>query len=75
MSFPNKSDRQRCWDAKDKYWECLEKNSENKEACTAIRKIYESNCSAQWVSVYQVILHNINESLYLACLNKQKILF
>lgn len=49
MSFPNKSDREKCWGAKDRYWECLEKNSENPEPCIAIRKIYESSCPAQWV--------------------------
>lgn len=50
MSFPTKNERQKCWDAKDKYWECLEGHSETHEACVKLRAIYESSCPAQWVS-------------------------
>lgn len=24
MSFPDKEQRKKCWDARDKYWECLD---------------------------------------------------
>lgn len=50
MSFPTKNDRQKCWDAKDRYWECLESHKESIEACNKLRAIYESSCPAQWVS-------------------------
>lgn len=60
MSFPNKSDRQRCWNAKDKYWECLEASNEKPDACLQLRKIYESNCPSQWVSGYSTFFINVN---------------
>lgn len=50
MSFLTKSDRQKCWDAKDRYWECLDANPENTAACENLRSIYVSSCPAQWVS-------------------------
>ncbi|KAL3267295.1 hypothetical protein HHI36_011426 [Cryptolaemus montrouzieri] len=49
MSFPNKEDRQRCWDARDKYWECLDKAGDETTPCALLRKVYENSCSSQWV--------------------------
>ncbi|KAK9883595.1 hypothetical protein WA026_001770 [Henosepilachna vigintioctopunctata] len=50
MSFPNKEDRQRCWGARDKYWDCLDKVGEDeKSPCGELRKLYENFCSTQWV--------------------------
>lgn len=49
MSFPTKDQRQKCWGAKDKYWECLESSSEHQEACAELRTVYETLCPAQWV--------------------------
>ncbi|XP_044749025.1 cytochrome c oxidase assembly factor 6 homolog [Coccinella septempunctata] len=50
MSFPNKEDRQRCWGARDKYWECLDKVGEGDQSpCAEFRKLYESSCSSQWI--------------------------
>ncbi|XP_026477277.1 cytochrome c oxidase assembly factor 6 homolog [Ctenocephalides felis] len=57
MSFPNKEDRKKCWDSRDQYWECLDtnenkskQNTEEVQACKAFRKLFESNCPAQWVT-------------------------
>ncbi|XP_071441268.1 cytochrome c oxidase assembly factor 6 homolog isoform X2 [Hetaerina americana] len=49
MSFPTKDERKKCWDARDKYWSCLDGTSEEKELCLQLRKLYENSCPAQWV--------------------------
>ncbi|XP_077537240.1 cytochrome c oxidase assembly factor 6 homolog isoform X2 [Haemaphysalis longicornis] len=49
MSFPNKEQRQKCWDSRDRYWECLDRNSEDASRCTETRSLYESMCPSQWV--------------------------
>lgn len=53
MSFPTKEERTKCWDARDKYWECLDKHNISdavKEGpCVEFRKIYEECCLPQWV--------------------------
>ena len=50
MSFPDKEKRQKCWDSRDRYWECLDKNGDLNEKCIDIRKLYEAECPSQWVS-------------------------
>lgn len=57
-NFPDKSSRQKCWDARDKYWECLEKYSPNfnrnnqsekePKECESLRKLFEGGCPSQW---------------------------
>lgn len=51
MSFPTKEERTKCWSARDKYWECLDKNgtSEKDNTCTEFRKVFENSCKPQWV--------------------------
>ncbi|XP_044255806.1 cytochrome c oxidase assembly factor 6 homolog [Tribolium madens] len=54
MSFPTKEDRNLCWSARDRYWECLNKNGiidskDDRGPCLEFRKLYEKSCSAQWV--------------------------
>lgn len=50
MSFPNKEDRKKCWDSRDRYWQCLDGNKDEQELCQKQRKAYESSCPMQWVS-------------------------
>merc|ERR1711970_494688 len=47
-SFPNKEARYRCWDARDKFWECLDAGGTT-ESCAELRKIYEDSCPSTWV--------------------------
>lgn len=54
MSFPNKEERQKCWDSRDRYWECLDKNGDQNEKCLQIRTLYEASCPSQWVSVHDI---------------------
>lgn len=49
MSFPNKEQRQKCWDSRDRYWECLDKNAENANRCAEVKSQYETHCPSQWV--------------------------
>lgn len=56
--FPGKEERQVCWDARDRYWECLDKHAPTHQAtsgaaepsvCLQFRKIFLSSCPGQWV--------------------------
>lgn len=58
LAFPGREARQLCWDARDRYWDCLQKynpdynsNKEEKEPpqCVELRKLYQSGCPNQWV--------------------------
>ncbi|CAH1371312.1 hypothetical protein MTP99_012801 [Tenebrio molitor] len=53
MSFPTKEERNLCWGARDRYWECLNKHGikekDTEGLCADIRKLYEKSCSTQWV--------------------------
>lgn len=58
MSFPDKDKRQKCWNARDGYWQCLDKNApaysttsgeDQPNACAKLRKLFEQECPAQWV--------------------------
>ncbi|KAJ8930343.1 hypothetical protein NQ314_016893 [Rhamnusium bicolor] len=51
MSFPTREERSLCWGARDKYWECLDKNkaTEKSNICQEFRTLYEKSCTAQWV--------------------------
>ncbi|KAL0828811.1 hypothetical protein ABMA28_003724 [Loxostege sticticalis] len=55
MSFPNKAQRKMCWDARDRYWECLDNENIKDSAlkpkvCSELRRIFENSCPTQWVS-------------------------
>ncbi|XP_023223798.1 cytochrome c oxidase assembly factor 6 homolog isoform X2 [Centruroides sculpturatus] len=49
MSFPNKDTRRRCWDSRDRFWECLDKNQNDLSKCKEYQQLYEAECPAQWV--------------------------
>nr|CAH0100649.1 unnamed protein product [Daphnia galeata] len=49
MSFPDKEKRQKCWDSRDRYWECLDKSGDQIEKCVEVRTLYEATCPSQWV--------------------------
>lgn len=57
-SFPDKDQRKQCWDDRDNYWACLDKNAPTfsstsgaaePKACLALRKLFEKSCPGQWV--------------------------
>ncbi|OQR70529.1 cytochrome C oxidase [Tropilaelaps mercedesae] len=49
MSFPNKEVRQACWNARDSYWSCLDKNKDEEQPCKTIRDSFEKMCPSTWV--------------------------
>jgi len=49
MSFPNKEERQKCWDSRDRYWECLDQSGDQNDKCLQLRALYEAACPSQWV--------------------------
>ncbi|XP_077286551.1 cytochrome c oxidase assembly factor 6 homolog [Arctopsyche grandis] len=54
MSFPAKKDREVCWGARDRYWECLDKHNIGPDdavpsACNETKKQFENMCPGQWV--------------------------
>ncbi|CAG2056776.1 unnamed protein product, partial [Timema podura] len=61
MSFPNKAERQKCWDSRDRYWECLDVNKDENEHCLKLRQLYESSCSSQWLANALVVLSSTAE--------------
>lgn len=57
MSFPDKEQRKHCWDARDQYWQCLDKNapehqptsgSDEPKVCLQFRKLFLKECPGQW---------------------------
>lgn len=59
MSFPDKAARQACWNARDEYWQCLDKiaptysttsGEDAPKECKQLRKLFESGCPNQWVN-------------------------
>lgn len=58
---PDRTARAKCWEARDAYFQCLDKNTiidslTNKDAaekaCGAENKGFEKNCASSWVSFY-----------------------
>ena len=48
--FLRKAERQVCWGARDKFWECMTKNNEQVEKCADLRKEFEGSCPPTWVT-------------------------
>lgn len=46
---PSRSEREKCWNARDVYWKCLDENNEDTNKCKKQREFYESNCTSLWV--------------------------
>ena len=54
-SFPNREEREKCWNARDDYWECLDKHgmdTKSSEVCQELRKTFENSCSHAWVKYF-----------------------
>ncbi|ORY49301.1 cytochrome oxidase c subunit VIb-domain-containing protein [Leucosporidium creatinivorum] len=56
--IPDRSARQQCWDARDRYFGCLDKNSivvpgqEEGKTCKAEDTDYRKLCAASWVEYF-----------------------
>lgn len=61
---PDRSERARCWEARDAYFKCLDREgivdslSEKDKAekgCASDGRAFEKNCAASWVSLFTII--------------------
>lgn len=55
MSDPralNAEDRKVCWNARDEYFECLDKNNEDSTMCSELKTKYEEQCPKRWVKYF-----------------------
>nr|SVE79392.1 EOG090X03B7 [Daphnia magna] len=59
MSFPDKEKRQKCWDSRDRYWECLDKSGDQMEKCMEVRAVYETTCPSQWIACTFIVAASI----------------
>ncbi|RYP54250.1 hypothetical protein DL769_010373 [Monosporascus sp. CRB-8-3] len=61
---PDRSERQRCWDARDAFWRCLDKHdvvdslsSEGKRIadreCAPEHRVFERDCASAWVTYFK----------------------
>lgn len=62
MPAPTKNERQKCWDARDNFWNCLTENNDNESKCTEFKKVFEAQCTKQWVC------NNFTSLMYCAAL-------
>ncbi|OQV13802.1 hypothetical protein BV898_12021 [Hypsibius exemplaris] len=46
---PNRAERKACWDSRDAYWKCIEKNGTDAPVCDQLRTEYLNLCPGQWV--------------------------
>ncbi|KAG6334800.1 hypothetical protein ID866_4289 [Astraeus odoratus] len=52
-----RKDRQRCWESRDLYFDCLDragvlKAGEEGDACTQHKSQYEENCAKSWIEYF-----------------------
>lgn len=52
MAAPNKAERQKCWQARDEFWKCLDECDDNRTKCKTQRSAFEASCTAQWVKYF-----------------------
>ncbi|CAJ0950607.1 unnamed protein product [Ranitomeya imitator] len=52
MTAPSAQERKACWDARDKYWECLQDNKEDAGQCQQFRQGFEGLCPRQWIKYF-----------------------
>jgi cytochrome c oxidase assembly factor 6 len=70
---PDRSQRSHCWDARDNYYSCLDKNGivdsikekeKAEKACAVEGKRFEANCAESWVRSSQV---SSEEAIDISC--------
>ncbi|KAI6099823.1 cytochrome oxidase c subunit VIb-domain-containing protein [Pisolithus thermaeus] len=56
-SAATRNDRQRCWESRDLYFDCLDgagvlKAGEEGNICTKEKRAYETNCAKSWIDYF-----------------------
>ena len=49
---PNRSERQKCWTARDAYFNCLQLNNEDKDKCSESMSKFDEDCPKRWVKYF-----------------------
>ncbi|KAF9450459.1 hypothetical protein P691DRAFT_701170 [Macrolepiota fuliginosa MF-IS2] len=54
---PSRQNRQKCWEARDSYFGCLDranvvKAGDEGTACTKEKQLYENNCAKSWIAYF-----------------------
>ncbi|KAG7090633.1 hypothetical protein E1B28_009735 [Marasmius oreades] len=56
---PSRDDRQKCWEARDAYFSCLDTvgvvkagEERSKGACTSENETYQKNCAQSWIEYF-----------------------
>ncbi|NXI61115.1 COA6 factor, partial [Anseranas semipalmata] len=52
MSAPTMEERKACWGARDEFWRCLDRHTEDASRCQQLRLSFESLCPQQWVKYF-----------------------
>lgn len=58
-SEPSRQNRQKCWETRDSYFECLDrvnvvKAGDEGTACTKEKRLYQDNCAKSWVRSHRI---------------------
>ena len=59
-AFMKKAEREKCWGARDKLWECLRKHDEDETSinkCMGPRNDYTEACPSTWVTHFDRKFH------------------
>lgn len=49
--MPNKKERDICWNARDKYFECLESKNDDESKCQDLKAAFDKGCPPVWVNI------------------------
>lgn len=60
VDLVSKEGRQKCWDAKDAFWTCLNTNNQDATKCKTERLNFEHDCSKTWVYKHKSIFFCVN---------------
>ncbi|XP_028903547.1 cytochrome c oxidase assembly factor 6 homolog [Ornithorhynchus anatinus] len=52
MAAPSRQERAACWDARDRYWRCLDDNGDDASRCRHARGPFEATCPQQWIKYF-----------------------
>ncbi|XP_071963774.1 cytochrome c oxidase assembly factor 6 homolog [Antedon mediterranea] len=51
-SFPDAGQRKKCWNNRDLFFNCLDKNKDEQDKCKELKIAFESSCSKTWVKYF-----------------------
>ncbi|XP_062850615.1 cytochrome c oxidase assembly factor 6 homolog [Trichomycterus rosablanca] len=52
MAAPNSNQRRACWEARNRFWCCLDHSGDNVVICKKFQEEFESKCPPQWVKYF-----------------------